>query len=118
MPDQLAFTVAARESLAGPVLECAGELDLDQLPVLSSALQRALAVRPVPPMLLVDLGAVTFMDSSGLNVLLLAQIEAARAGTTIHLARATGAVARVLEITGADQVFPVDPDVPGSRTER
>ncbi|WP_043478046.1 STAS domain-containing protein [Kitasatospora sp. MBT66] len=112
------FAVTVRESLAGPVLECSGELDLDQVPVLHAALHRALAVRPAPPMLLVDLGGVTFMDSTGLNALLLARIEAARAGTTVHLARPSHIVARLLEITGTDQVFPIDPDVPAARSAR
>lgn len=69
-------------------------------------------------MLLVDLGGVTFMDSTGLNALLLARTEAARAGTTLHLARPSHTVARVLEITGADQGFPIDPNVPAARPAR
>ncbi|MFE2729476.1 STAS domain-containing protein [Kitasatospora sp. NPDC059327] len=54
------------------------------------------------------------MDSSGLNALLLARAEAARADTTVHLARLTPSAARLLETTGADQVFPIDPDVPAA----
>ncbi|MFI8085820.1 STAS domain-containing protein [Kitasatospora sp. NPDC086009] len=109
---EYAFTVTAHDSLAGPVLECCGELDFDEAPVLNRALHRALAGRPVPPMLLVDLGAVTFMDSTGLNALLVARREAARQGTVVRLARPSHAVARVLEMTGADRVFPVEQDVP------
>lgn len=74
------FAVTVRDSLAGLVLECSGELDLDQATTLHVALHRAFAGRPTSPMLLVDLGAVTFMDSSGLNALLLARTEAARQG--------------------------------------
>ncbi|MER6400834.1 STAS domain-containing protein [Kitasatospora sp. NPDC001603] len=107
-----AFTVTAHDSPVGPVLECRGELDFDEAPVLNRAVHRALAARPVPPMLLVDLGAVTFMDSAGLNALLIARIEAARQGTVVRLARPSHAVARMLEITGADQVFPIEQDVP------
>ncbi|MER8188181.1 STAS domain-containing protein [Kitasatospora sp. NPDC094015] len=109
------FAAVLRDSLAGPVIECSGELDLDQVPVLHAALHRALAVRPAPPMLLVDLAGLTFMDSSGLNELLRLRIEAARHGTAVHLARPSRPVARVLKITGADRVFPVDSDVPGPR---
>ncbi|MFJ1709536.1 STAS domain-containing protein [Kitasatospora sp. NPDC088346] len=50
--------------------------------------------------------------------LLQARTEAERQGVTLHLAHPTHPVARVLEITGADQVFPVDqedPAVPRTR---
>ncbi|MFC9331731.1 STAS domain-containing protein [Kitasatospora sp. NPDC057015] len=106
------FTIAGRESPGSPVVEVTGELDYDTAPRLRVALQHALAVRPVPPRLVVDLADVTFCDSTGLNALLQARIDAEGQGTVIHLARPASAVARLLEITGADQVFPIDPDVP------
>ncbi|MFJ9777778.1 STAS domain-containing protein [Kitasatospora sp. NPDC101157] len=112
------FTVTARDSLAGPVLVCAGELDMDQVPVFNHAAHRALAARPVPPMLLLDLHEVTFIDSAGLNALLLTRIQADRQGTVVHLAQPSERVARLLEITGADRVFPVDPDLPAPRPSR
>ncbi|MEU6973046.1 STAS domain-containing protein [Kitasatospora aureofaciens] len=112
------FTVTARDSLAGPVLTCAGELDMDQVPVFNHAAHRALAARPAPPILLLDLHEVTFIDSAGLNALLLTRIQADRQGTVVHLAKPSERVARLLEITGADQVFPVDPDVPAPRPPR
>ncbi|MFD9597130.1 STAS domain-containing protein [Kitasatospora sp. NPDC059973] len=99
-------------------MECSGELDLDQVPRLDAALRDTLAVRSAPPVLLVDLGAVTFMDSTGLNALPRARIEAERQGTTLHLARPSASVARILELTGADHVFPVDPHVPAPRAAR
>ncbi|GHH82081.1 anti-sigma factor antagonist [Kitasatospora indigofera] len=106
------FTTADRDSPAGPVVEVTGELDYDSAPGLRTVLHRALAVRPAPPKLVIDLGGLTFCDSTGLNALLQARIDAERQGTVVHLARPTPAVARVLEITGADQVFPVDPGPP------
>ncbi|WP_255369498.1 STAS domain-containing protein [Kitasatospora sp. MBT63] len=90
-------------------MECAGELDLEQAPVLHAAVHRALALRPVPPILVIDLGAVTFCDSAGLNVLLRGRIEAERLGAAVHLARPTANVARLLQLTGTDQLFPVEP---------
>ncbi|MFC9331866.1 STAS domain-containing protein [Kitasatospora sp. NPDC057015] len=73
---------------------------------------RALAARPAPPRLVVDLAGVTFCDSTGLSTLLQSRIYAERQRTAVHLARPTHIVARVLEITGADQVFPIDSEVP------
>ncbi|MCX5215299.1 STAS domain-containing protein [Kitasatospora sp. NBC_00240] len=102
------FTAVVRDTPGGPVIECAGDLDLDGVPVLHQALRRALATRPLPPTLVIGLEGVTFCDSSGLNGLLKGRIEAERQGVTIHLGRPAPTVARVLQITGADQVFPVD----------
>ncbi|MFJ9775749.1 STAS domain-containing protein [Kitasatospora sp. NPDC101157] len=99
-------------------MACAGELDMDQVPVFNHAAHRALAARPVPPMLLLDLREVTFIDSAGLNALLLTRIQADRQGTVVHLVQPSERVARLLEVTGADRVFPVDPDIPAPQPPR
>ncbi|WP_373311342.1 STAS domain-containing protein [Kitasatospora indigofera] len=78
-------------------------------------MHRALAARPAPAMLVVDLRAVTFCDSSGLNALLQARLDAERQDTPVHLARPTDNVARVLEMTGVDRVLPVDQVVSAPR---
>ncbi|MFC8453833.1 STAS domain-containing protein [Kitasatospora sp. NPDC057223] len=109
-----ALTVTALVGPAGSVLECAGAIDADTVPVLSTAVHRALTSPPAPPLLVIDLGAVTFCDSSGLSTLLRTRLEAARQGTELHLARPTQVVLRILEITGADQVFTIDQDVPAA----
>ncbi|MFE2916999.1 STAS domain-containing protein [Kitasatospora indigofera] len=106
------YTVAVRESLVGPVVVVTGELDQDSAPDLHTAIGRALSLRPVPPVLVVDLAAVTFCDSSGLNALVQGRIEAERQSTVVHLARPAAAVTRLLEITGADRIFRIDTDVP------
>ncbi|MFD5918742.1 STAS domain-containing protein [Kitasatospora sp. NPDC058201] len=106
------FTATVCPAFEGPVLECAGDLDLGTVPLLDAALHRALASCPAPPLLVVDLAAVTFMDSSGLNALLRARLLAAGAGAEVRLVRPPRQVARLLEMTGADRVFAVDPDVP------
>ncbi|MFE3113832.1 STAS domain-containing protein [Kitasatospora indigofera] len=106
------FTATVRDSRTGPVIDASGELDQDSAIYLKTVLRRALAVRPAPPVLVVDLVGVTFFDSSGLNTLVQARRDAERQDTVVRLARPTGIVALVLEITGVGQVFPVDTDVP------
>ncbi|MFE9905091.1 STAS domain-containing protein [Streptomyces achromogenes] len=91
------FTVTVRSSLAGPVLECAGDLHLDTVAELDVALESVLSVCPAPAMMLVDLAAVTFMDSTGLNTLLAARLTASRQGTVVHLARPSHRVDRLLD---------------------
>ncbi|WP_405009265.1 STAS domain-containing protein [Kitasatospora sp. NBC_01539] len=105
------FTATVRQSATGPVVGCAGEIDLDGAPRLRAALTTALAVRPAPAVIVVDLAAVTFCDSSGLNVLLKSRTEAGRQGTALHLARPCPQVEELLRITGVGGIFPVDRDV-------
>ncbi|MFD0264889.1 STAS domain-containing protein [Kitasatospora indigofera] len=71
-----------------------------------------MAARPAPQILVVDLAGVTFCDSAGLNTLLQARREAERQDTVIRLARPSDIVTRLLEMTGVDQLFPVDRVVP------
>ncbi|MFD8695413.1 STAS domain-containing protein [Kitasatospora purpeofusca] len=97
------FAVHIRHNNTGPVVGCSGELDLDEIALLDGALSEALAT--CPSVLTVDLGAVTFMDSSGLNALLRARTRAERQGTVLHLADPSPRVLRLLEITGTDRVF-------------
>lgn len=84
----------------------ARQLDVDQVSLPHTP---AIALQPAPSTLVVDLGAVTFTDSAGLNTLL-ARTEADRRGIAVRLARPSRSAARVLEITGVDRVFPVDAD--------
>ncbi|MET9617517.1 STAS domain-containing protein [Kitasatospora indigofera] len=105
-------TATVRGTPASPFVEAAGELEHDSAPHLQTVLRRSLAVRPVLPVLVVDLAGVTFFDSSGLNTLVQARLDAERQDTAVHLARPSDIVMRVLEITGVDQAFPVDKDVP------
>ena len=77
-----------------------GEIDAASAPVLAAELHQAIAAGDGP--ILLDLGAVTFMDSSGVTVLLTAhQMASAR----LRLATVHPAVERVLEITGVLDLF-------------
>ncbi|MGW6612229.1 STAS domain-containing protein [Streptomyces erythrochromogenes] len=48
-----------------------------------------------------DCSRVTFCDSSGLNALIAARLQAVEAGTTIHLANPAPQLQRLLQMTGA-----------------
>ncbi|MFD8707074.1 STAS domain-containing protein [Kitasatospora sp. NPDC059648] len=69
------------------------------------------------PMLL-DLHEVTFTDPAGLHALLPTRIQADRQGAAGYLLRPFDQVARLLDITGCDQVLPLDMDVPLPRLAR
>ncbi len=56
----------------------------------------------------IDLSSVTFMDSTGLQVLLAARRRAELAGGRLNLVDPTRAVRRVLEVTGVDHLFEIE----------
>ena len=64
-----------------------------------------------PALLLVDLSAVSFMDSWSLHVVLRAMRGRQAAGAAAGLVCPSGPVLRVLELTGAGQLVPVFPTV-------
>jgi len=85
------------------VLRVRGEIDALTTPRLESALSEVLVDRP--ELLVLDLGGVTFLASSGLAVLIRAAQLAAEDGRRLRLVIATRAVRRPLQITGSDQLF-------------
>ncbi len=83
------------------ILRLAGELDIESATVLGKdPIENASA-------LILDLSRLDFCDSVGLNTLLRLRLDAEGRGIPVHLAMVTDQVARLLEITGANQVFPI-----------
>ena len=98
----------------GTMLVVRGEIDLATAPQLRNELLRHLVAAE---RLWLDLTGVTFMDSSGLHVLIASQRRADLLGAHLVIARASTAVDRVLAATGASPLFArgakdVDPSVP------
>jgi anti-sigma B factor antagonist len=88
---------------AVPVLAVSGELDLSTEHELLAHCDELLATGA--PVVDVDLGAVTFIDSSGLGSLVRVQRSAEHAGRQLRLANVPRAVNRILEVTGLDDLF-------------
>jgi anti-anti-sigma factor len=100
------LTVTARGTGDGcQVVAVSGELDLDSAAALEDTLTRALRMDPPPRLLAVDLSALAFCDSTGLNLLLQVRRAAEERAVPLHLAGPPPAVSRLLEITGADTLF-------------
>jgi anti-sigma B factor antagonist len=93
------------DGASGPVLVLAGEADLTSLDQLNSALNAQLWAGV--HLLTVDLSRLRFADSATVAAL----VHAARAlrdqGGCLELLRPLPAVARVLSLTGVDQVLVV-----------
>ena len=102
--DLLGVDVSRTEASA-VVCRIAGDLDLGTVDTARAMLDLALASRA--QVLVVDLSAVEFCDSAGLNMLLQIRLDADAAGTTMRLASPASAVARIFELTGADSVFSI-----------
>ncbi|WP_405816296.1 MULTISPECIES: STAS domain-containing protein [unclassified Streptomyces] len=89
-----------------------GEIDIETAPALRSALAQALAHSSPAKPVTVDCSRVSFCDSSALNALLAARLTAQEAGTVVRLAAPNHQLQRLLEMTGALPLFPVDHDPP------
>lgn len=98
------------------VVSAKGELDLNSSPVLSDEISRALDGDG--PAVAIDLTDVTFMDSTGLGVLVTSLKRAKLRGGELTLIGANGAPLKVLALTGmTDGVFPMV-ETTGDLTER
>lgn len=87
------------------VLSVAGELDVATAPRLEAVLGERLAEGPV----VLDLGRVTFMDSSGVVVLDRVLAELARRGWSLAVRpEVQDAVRRVLELTRLWEALPIE----------
>src|SRR5437764_12129353 len=88
----------------GVTLAAAGELDLATASELRAALDKLrLAGRDV----VLDLSSLSYMDSSGIAVLVGALRQAGHDGRTLKVReRLTDQVARILEVTGLRDVLP------------
>jgi anti-sigma B factor antagonist len=89
------------------VVAVSGDLDLGSAPALESALaDLAPFARPV----VIDLAGVEFIDSSGMRALLAVnEMVIGAVGTPVTLAGGTPATKRLIELTGINQVFRIEP---------
>lgn len=95
------------------VVALSGEIDLsvrdDLLNTLCSTIATAGATRVV-----VDLAQVSFMDSTGLHVLIAARERALGSGVAFQVVGAAGIVLRVLEVTGLQKLLAGETDTPNA----
>src|SRR4051794_15844929 len=88
-----------------PVLRIRGDLDIAVEDDAVAAVARALAADPPPPVLVLDLSEVGFMDSSGLRALLRMHNHH---GRQIRLGPVSAVVERLLQLTGTAELFSAD----------
>jgi stage II sporulation protein AA (anti-sigma F factor antagonist) len=98
--DRLDFTVSRFVAEGVYVLCPVGELDLAVTEVLSDAIAAVEA-----PALVIDLSGLTFIDSSGLKVLVAAKRRFDQEGGKLRVEGAEGSVRRVFELAGLADVL-------------
>ena len=85
-------------------LSLSGELDIASAPRLEEVAREAIA--PAISTLVVDLGGITFIDSSGLRALIALNDLGAEEGVTLELIAPPERARSVFHITGADRNLP------------
>jgi anti-anti-sigma factor len=106
-----------KTAIDGTVVSVAviGELDIGSVGSLEEAVRRALELHH-PTQVIIDLRRITFMDSTGLRLLLVLEAEARAEQWRLTIVRGPAAVQRTMELAGVgEQLKSVDDpaDVPG-----
>jgi anti-sigma B factor antagonist len=109
----MSFEARTQRLEGGTVVLFTGDLDIAAEGDASAALEAAIGDTPV---LVADLRELAFLDSTGVRVLLTADLHAKEKGVPFGVARGDGMVRRLLDVTRIDQRFPVVDD-PAELTE-
>lgn len=99
------ITITGRDS--GLTIALSGEIDHHAARAMMSELDEAIAER-LPPKLTLDLSGVTFMDSSGIAVLLRALRQMERHGGALLAVNIPAQARRVLDAAGVGRLIPFD----------
>ena len=102
----LSIDVSTRET--STVMTVAGDIDIQTAPVLREALA---ALPPTAFMVVVDLSAVEFLDSSGVGALVGAAAALREGGSSLRLACPPPQVQKVFRISRLAEVIPIFDDV-------
>jgi anti-sigma B factor antagonist len=106
------FAVQSRQTDGVTVVDVGGEVDIETAPRMRAALAAAVdAGLPV----VVDLGAVTFMDSFGFGVLAAAHQRGEQSGTPVLLRAVSSRIRHLLGLLGLDVVLSIEPEANGHR---
>jgi anti-sigma B factor antagonist len=108
------FAVATKRDSGESVVTVSGEVDVETAPRLRKALISAGALPS--PRVVVDLREVTFLDSTGLGVLVAGLKRARENGGDLRLVATSSHILRMLAITRLDSVFAVFPEVSAARS--
>lgn len=107
------FSVEVVREHGVPVVRVSGEVDMATVPEFKAALAAVRSLQEAPD-IVVDLAAVSFMDSSGLNLLVGTLRDAQARSGTVTLTNPQASVRRLLQLTGLTAAFNVPPGSPST----
>jgi anti-anti-sigma factor len=87
-----------------------GELDISNVEKFEQDLMEL--EQPRPPLVVLDLRAVRFIDSTGLSLLLNADARARRQSRHVTIVSGSGAAKRIMRTVALDQILDVQTDLP------
>jgi len=99
------LTVSSRNQGQAVIVTPVGDVDLTASPILRQEIKKVQAAKPRS--VIVDLGGVGYMDSSGLATLIEAMQQAMRNNSRIILCALTDRVRSIFEIARLDSVFQI-----------
>ncbi|MFF0865285.1 STAS domain-containing protein [Nonomuraea sp. NPDC003560] len=102
--------VSTRSHAGCALVAIAGEIDLYTAPHLQAEFTRLL--QDEPSRVVIDMSAVDFCDSTGMNVLLSALKRMKERGGVLEVAAPRPAVRKILQVTGLVSVFTVHDELP------
>jgi anti-sigma B factor antagonist len=106
---------SASPAIPGPrqhrpnVLALTGEIDLHVSPAITQSLNAM--IEKQPERIVIDLSRVTYIDSAGLAVLMLAMKKIEAYGGNFFLAGPRETIRSIFESSRLDQIFEIFPDV-------
>ena len=100
-PDEVAFSIEVEEGAGGTTVRPRGELDMATQGELRAVLEQH-AAGPVT----LDLGALQFLDTSGLRLILETAETARRTGASFVVLRGGPAVMRLFDVAGVTELLP------------
>jgi len=87
------------------LVRASGEIDIASAKMLEEELRRALSCDASP--IALDLAEVSFIDSTGLRVLLWAAERSRENGNHLRMRNGSAAVRRAIQVTGVERSLPV-----------
>jgi anti-anti-sigma factor len=107
------FRIETHESGSGTTIKLAGELDSATCTELVERFEQATAA-PDFQSLVIDLGEVSFIDSSGMRAIIAVERRAQKDGLELALMPPSPAVTELLRVTGITDRLPLAPEAAGT----
>jgi anti-sigma B factor antagonist len=92
-----------------PIVAVSGEVDIYSAPALKDKITEL--IRAGQDTLIVDLGNISFLDSTGLGALVEARAATSEAGGSLPVVCSQERILKLFTITGLDRVFTIHPSV-------